>query len=40
MLVDAGWRGGKSFRALCGGEALSRELGDRLLERVGGFWNL
>jgi acyl-coenzyme A synthetase/AMP-(fatty) acid ligase/acyl carrier protein len=40
MLLDAGWQGGKSFRALCGGEALSPELAERLLDRVGALWNL
>jgi nonribosomal peptide synthetase DhbF len=40
MLLDAGWPGGKSFRALCGGEALSSELAKRLVERAGELWNL
>jgi amino acid adenylation domain-containing protein len=40
MLLDAGWQGGESFRALCGGEALSSELAERLLDRVGALWNL
>jgi acyl-CoA synthetase (AMP-forming)/AMP-acid ligase II/acyl carrier protein len=40
MLLDAGWTGGQSFRALCGGEALSRDLANRLLEKVGELWNL
>ena len=40
MLLDAGWPGGPNLRALCGGEALPRELADPLLERVGELWNL
>ncbi|WP_372641977.1 amino acid adenylation domain-containing protein [Hyphomicrobium sp.] len=40
MLLDAGWQGGAHFRTFCGGEALSRELADPLLERVGELWNL
>jgi acyl-coenzyme A synthetase/AMP-(fatty) acid ligase len=40
MLLEAGWRGGAGFRALCGGEALPPELADELLRRVGVLWNL
>ncbi|HEX2191455.1 MAG TPA: amino acid adenylation domain-containing protein, partial [Longimicrobiaceae bacterium] len=40
MLLDAGWAGAPRLRALCGGEALPRELADRLLPRVGELWNL
>jgi amino acid adenylation domain-containing protein len=40
MLLDAGWPGRPNLRALCGGEALPRELADPLLERVGEVWNL
>lgn len=40
MLVDAGWKGGKGFRALCGGEALSPDLAKRLLDLVAELWNL
>ncbi|MFY2558579.1 amino acid adenylation domain-containing protein [Corallococcus terminator] len=40
MLVSSGWRGKRSLTALCGGEALSRELADTLLGRVAGLWNL
>jgi amino acid adenylation domain-containing protein len=39
MLLDAGWRGARDFKILCGGEALSRELAGRLLE-CGTLWNL
>lgn len=40
LLLDAGWVGGPGFRALCGGEGMSRELADALLERTGEVWNL
>ena len=40
MLIGSGWRGDKGLKALCGGEALSRELADSLLDRVGGLWNM
>ncbi|MBK7539540.1 MAG: amino acid adenylation domain-containing protein [Myxococcales bacterium] len=40
MLLEAGWRGGASFKALCGGEALPQELAEALLDRVGELWNM
>ena len=40
MLVDAGWKGSEGLKVLCGGEALSRELADALLERCDSLWNL
>jgi amino acid adenylation domain-containing protein len=40
MLLEVEWSGGKSFRALCGGEALSRTLADGILQRVGELWNM
>ncbi|MEW5929506.1 MAG: amino acid adenylation domain-containing protein [Gemmatimonadota bacterium] len=40
MLLDAGWEGAPGLKALCGGEALPRELADRLLGAVGELWNL
>jgi amino acid adenylation domain-containing protein len=40
MLVEAGWRGGGGFRALCGGEALPPELAEALLERTAELWNM
>ncbi len=39
-LIEAGWAGDPSLRALCGGEALSRALADQLLPRVGELWNM
>ena len=40
MLIEAGWRGGAAFTALCGGEALPPELAEALLHRVGVLWNM
>ncbi len=40
MLIEAGWSGSPELVALCGGEALSRELADRILPRVRTLWNL
>jgi len=40
MLLDAGWEGSGRLKLLCGGEALARDLADRLLERCGSLWNM
>ena len=40
MLVDDEWEGNDQLKILCGGEALSRELADQLLERSAEVWNL
>ncbi|MBV9108491.1 MAG: amino acid adenylation domain-containing protein, partial [Gemmatimonadetes bacterium] len=40
LLLDAGWEGGQSLRALSGGEALPAGLAARLRERVGALWNV
>ncbi|HEY6032922.1 MAG TPA: amino acid adenylation domain-containing protein, partial [Kofleriaceae bacterium] len=40
LLIEAGWRGAKDFRALCGGESLPGELATALLERTGQLWNM
>ncbi|HVK73992.1 MAG TPA: amino acid adenylation domain-containing protein [Kofleriaceae bacterium] len=40
MLLEAGWRGGAAFKALCGGEPLPAELAEALLERTGELWNM
>jgi thioester reductase-like protein len=39
-LVTAGWRGRRSLRVLCGGEALPADLAARLLDRSAALWNL
>ncbi|MBW8852646.1 MAG: amino acid adenylation domain-containing protein [Xanthomonadales bacterium] len=40
MLLDSGWRGRDGLRMLCGGEALPRELADRLLACGAALWNV
>ncbi|VTU14934.1 Tyrocidine synthase III [Variovorax sp. SRS16] len=40
MLIDAGWTGSPSFKALVGGESLSPHLAEQLSERTGELWNL
>jgi amino acid adenylation domain-containing protein/non-ribosomal peptide synthase protein (TIGR01720 family) len=40
LLLDAGWRGMPLRRALCGGEALPRELAAHLLKTGVELWNL
>jgi amino acid adenylation domain-containing protein len=40
LLIDGGWRGRLSLTALCGGEALPRDLADDLLRRVRALWNV
>jgi amino acid adenylation domain-containing protein len=40
MLLESGWSGGGQLRAWCGGEALPRDLADRLLPRAQELWNL
>lgn len=40
LLIEAGWRAGDGFRALCGGETMPRDLADILLNNVQELWNL
>lgn len=40
LLIEAGWRGAQDFKALCGGEALPRDLAHMLVQRCGQLWNL
>jgi amino acid adenylation domain-containing protein len=40
ILLNAGWAGRPTLKALCGGEALSGSLSARLLARVACLWNL
>lgn len=40
LLLDAGWEGSPGLKVLCGGEALTRDLADRLLDRAAEVWNL
>jgi amino acid adenylation domain-containing protein len=39
-LIDAGWTGNENMKILCGGEALSRDLADKLLTRCASLWNM
>jgi amino acid adenylation domain-containing protein len=40
LLLETNWRPPDRFRALCGGEPLSRQLADAILERVDELWNM
>jgi amino acid adenylation domain-containing protein len=40
LLLEAGWRGDGKLRMLCGGEAMSPALADRLLAAGGELWNV
>jgi amino acid adenylation domain-containing protein len=40
LLLEAGWRGDQKVRMLCGGEAMSPELAQRLLAAGGELWNV
>ena len=40
MLIEAGWKGGPRFRALCGGEPMRPDLAQALLARTGELWNM
>jgi amino acid adenylation domain-containing protein len=40
MLFDSGWKGQNGLRVWCGGEALTRELANRLLAGCAELWNL
>jgi len=40
LLLESGWRGGKQWKALCGGEAMPVQVAEALLPRVGELWNM
>ncbi len=40
MLLDAEWAGSKKLKMVCGGEALSGELAQKLLARGAELWNI
>jgi amino acid adenylation domain-containing protein len=40
MLLESRWKGNAKLKALCGGEALARDLADRLLPLCAELWNL
>ncbi len=40
MLLESGWVGSPGLKVLCGGEAMSRGLADRLVGCCGSVWNM
>jgi amino acid adenylation domain-containing protein len=40
MLIEAGWNGASDLKILCGGEALSLDLAEELLQRGVSAWNM
>ncbi len=40
LLLEAGFRAPPAFKMLCGGEALPRDLANRLLQGTGELWNM
>jgi amino acid adenylation domain-containing protein len=40
MLIDSGWSGQRGLVALCGGETLTPQLADSLLDRTASVWNM
>ncbi len=40
ILIDAGWNGEPRLKALCGGEALPRDLAEMLIDRGAELWNV
>jgi amino acid adenylation domain-containing protein len=40
LLLDTGWEGKRDLKALCGGEAMPRDLAATLLGKVGELWNM
>ncbi len=39
LLIDVGWNGSPDLKILVGGERVTRELADTLLDRAGAVWN-
>jgi amino acid adenylation domain-containing protein/thioester reductase-like protein len=40
LLLATGWTGNQQLKILCGGEAMTRNLADQLLERCASLWNM
>jgi amino acid adenylation domain-containing protein len=40
LLIDAGWYGRPNLKMICGGEALPRDLAEKLVELGGELWNM
>lgn len=40
LLFNAGWKGDKNLKVLCGGDRLSEVLAEKLIENCGEVWNM
>ena len=40
MMIESGWSGEPRLRTISGGEALTRSLAEKLLDRTAGLWNV
>lgn len=40
LLLETDWKGDPNLKLLCGGEALTKDLSKKLLEKCGSLWNL
>jgi len=40
LLLESGWSGDPELKALCGGEALPRDLAERILPKCRALWNM
>ena len=40
LLLEAGWKGKPDLKILCGGEALTKDLAEKLLQRGAQLWNV
>lgn len=40
MLIDAGWKRGDLSKVLCGGEALPKDLSEKIMARCDELWNM
>jgi amino acid adenylation domain-containing protein len=40
LLLEAGWNGTPTIKALCGGEAFPRELANEMAKRASSLWNM
>ena len=40
LLIESGWKGASELKVLCGGEALSRDLAEQLLQHGREIWNV
>ena len=40
LLLATGWQGNQQLKIICGGEAMTRNLADLLLERCASLWNM